>query len=544
MKSECLDFRSLPGQNSLFLSYLYDFEKISRFYSNWPLTPHTMTERIETAARLKRFPRSRLMPSLTDWNRKLGAGKRVFDNLKRLESADCLAVVTGQQVGLFGGPSYAVYKAASAIRLTQLLQEKGVAAVPVFWLAADDSDFQEIRSSTFFSARETGLEEVRYPGSPDRVEQMVGTVELAAVESCLQELEKHLGKNEFSSRILSMLYESYSPASSFRAAFAGWMSTLFQEWGLIVFDPLHPGHRQDLGDFFSIAVENRQALLDKLLQRNQELRKAGFEPQVHVEASETLLFWIEGKNRFKLEYQNGRYKAKGRKSVQFTEAELLECVARNPGAFGSNVLLRPILQDYLFPTALYVGGPAETAYFAQVSPLAPFWGLESTIFPRASFTIVDRKCQRYLRKYHLSVKEIVSGDSHHWTEKILRDSSAGEILKDFDKVEDTLRMKLAELKGRFREEDRTVAEMLGNAEGKVFYQLEKVKNRFVENYRTRSKYLQKHLNYLQSHLKPGGHLQERTVNFNQFLSQEGPQLVSSLIEHLYPFCFSHRVWYL
>ncbi len=541
MTIDCLDYRSLPQQNPLFLDFVSRFEPVSPFFNPPPALPEQRARRVEEVLAAPRFPRPELLSALHDFNRGIGAGEKVFDNLRRLESSDAVAAVSGQQVTLFGGPAYSVYKAATAVFLARLLQAEGANAVPVFWLAADDSDFEEVRSSSFFDTSGP-VATIRYPESGNRPEQMVGTVPLGAIGRSLSQLQKISADTAFRPETLDALSRAYRPERTFRQAYGAWLSDLFKDYGLIVFDPLSPEVRTRLADFFAVAIERRETIVGDLLRRNEELKSAGYPPQVWIDESESLLFWVDGKNRFKIKFENGRYQVKGRKSVQFTPRELLELAGSEPGRFGANVLLRPILQDYLFPTAIYVGGPAEVAYFAQLNAIAPHWGPRPTIVPRASFTLVDRKSQRLLAKYGLTVQDTLSGSRALLTEKIMRESQTASLLADFDDLRSELEGRLECLALQLKQEDPPLADMLSKAERKILYQIDKVNRRFVLNHEDRVPHLKNHLNHLLNRLLPTGHLQERVINFNQFLAEEGPEFLDSLIERVNPFCFSHRVW--
>lgn len=541
MKIDCLDYRNLPGQNSLFLDFIYRFEKVSEFYSPLPLFSDDRKRRAESTLNAKRFPRAKLIPSLVEFNKRVGAGRETLENIRSLESSDALAVVSGQQVTLFGGPAYSVYKAATAVDLAARLRSEGYNAVPVFWLATDDSDFEEARSTSFFDDR-GALYSVRYPESSSRPEQMAGTVQLSAVGRCLDELASRSGKNGFFPEINDLLQAAYQPQRSFREAFAAWMTRLFSDRGLIVFDPLSPDCRGNLGAFFRVAVEKRAQILEDLHQRNRRLEADEYQPQVWFDDTESFLFWVEGVNRFKIKYENGRFQAKGRRSIRFTERELLELVEKKPENIGANVLLRPILQDHLFPTFIYVGGPAEVAYFAQLNSVSRHWGLDTIILPRASFTVVDKKSQRFLNKYGLDVQEVLNGSRADLTEKIVREGRAASVLDEFEELGEDLRGRFDALKIELAQEDPPLVDMLEKAARKIFYQINKVSHRFIVNHEERAPHLKGHLDHLTTRLRPNDHLQERVVNFNQFLAEEGSDFVDRLMTEIRPDCLSHRIW--
>lgn len=540
MDSECLPFGSLPGQNPLFVDFAHQFERVRDFYNPPPLTEPELGQRLERARRSSGVPRKPFAAALTRYNSTLHGGTPLARNLEAFESEDCVAVVTGQQVTLFGGPSYTVFKAATAIQLAQSLRQQGVNAVPVFWLASNDSDFEEIRC-THFVGSDASLVPVAFPEDPDDSCRMAGTVPLSSVGTCLEQLRSSTQFHPFSDVVLDGLERDYRKDRSFRDAFACWISRLFSDYGLIVFDPLMEGYQDSLSRFFEIAVTGRQSIIDALVERNQEIVEAGYHPQVWVDEQESLLFLVDGSRRYKLLWDKGRYRAKERRELSFSSGELLQMALDDPGRLGVNVLLRPILQDYLFPTAFYVGGPSEVAYFAQLNAVADRWGLEPVILPRAGFTIVDHLDQRHLKRHHITALDVLQRSTDDLTETILRESHQGEALQQMDSVSAELRQSLEELQQLIHASDPTVAAMLEKTRQKMLYQLDKVKSRFVANHRRVAPSLKQHLDQLLNHLRPLNKLQERVINFNHFLMDRGPGFLNEVTELTDPYCFSHRL---
>ena len=410
----------------------------------------------------------------------------------------------------------------------------------MFWLASNDSDFEEIRH-THFVGSDAQLVPVAFPDDPEHSGQMAGTVPLSSIDTCLNELRSSVGFYPFSEIILDGLERDYSKDRSFREAFAAWISRLFSDYGLIVFDPLMDGYQDSLSRFYEIAVTRRQPIIEALVERNQEIVEAGYDPQVWVDDHESLLFLVDGSRRYKLLWEEGRYRAKEERELSFSSRDLLQLALDEPGRLGVNVLLRPILQDYLFPTAFYVGGPSEIAYFAQLNSIASHWDLEPVILPRAGFTIVSHRDQRHLKRHHITPLDVLQRSADELTAMILRESQQGEALQQIELVSGELRQRLQELQQLIHASDPTVAAMLENTREKMLYQLDKVKSRFVTNHRRTAPSLRQHLDHLLNHLRPMNKLQERVINFNHFLMDRGPGFLNEITEMTDPHCFSHRL---
>ncbi len=544
MKSDCIDYRHLPGQNPLFLAFMYDFERVQSYYRPLPTSREEWLARVQRVLDAPSFPRSDLIELLDGFNRELNVSEESLRNLEMLSRPDSVVVVTGQQVGLMGGPSFALYKAATAVRLVRRLRSWGIPAVPVFWLASDDSDFDEVASTDFLSTGAGEILSLTHPDPRGRKEQMAGTVPLGEDARWWQEARRLLENSLVDPSLREGLLSAYEPGRTFREAFARWMSRVFSTQGLVFFDPLLPGYRDGLTGFFKVAIERREELVAALMERNAELLEAGFSPQVHVESTETLLFWLKGRERYKLDFQNDAYRAKGLPRLHLTGDELVKALSDGSGLVAPNVLLRPIVQDFLFPTVVGVTGPSEVAYFSQVNAIAPFWEKELLVTPRLAFSVVGRKSGRLLAKYGLTPEALLTSSQEELIEQVLRQGETRRVLESVDGLRFCLEEKLVELKESLEEIDAPVAAMVEKAAGKIRHQVERVNHRFVLNRQELDGLLRRHLTYLRNNLLPSGHLQERVINFNYFLNEGGPDFLEELIQADDRECPSHRVVYL
>ena len=392
MDCRALPFRQLPHQSKLFLQFLDNFSSVKQFYG-----PPPTIEAVKKAAKSLDYPRERraeVATILAEQNAALGAGEATRENLKRF-AAGAVAVVSGQQVGLFGGPAYAIYKAVSAIQIAQELTKLGADAVPVFWMATEDHDLDEVRVSNWF--HEGKLTRFELPGNGD-VGQPVGQIPLGPpVAEMVHEAARILtaAGGEF---VAGIFRESYGAQETYGSSFGKLFTRLFAEQGLILLDPLDARLHRVAGEVLRRAVEEREELNQALLARGKELDKAGFAAQVKVTSRSTLLFGMgagpDGTpgNRQPIAVSGGKFVC-GEQS--WSKEELVRAVQAEPEKFSPNALLRPVLQDFLLPTAAYVAGPAEIAYFAQAEVIyKKLLGRMTVILPRAGYTILDAKAEK------------------------------------------------------------------------------------------------------------------------------------------------------
>jgi bacillithiol synthase len=512
MDCRTLPFSQLPHQPKLFLQFLGNFPKVAAFYAHPPAM-----QPVKRVARALKFPQERraeVVSALRAQNEAFGAGEAASENLTRLEKG-AVAVVSGQQVGLFSGPAYAIYKALTAIQLAEELTRAGVQAVPVFWMATEDHDLEEVRHSTWFHAgtlRRFELPVVPESGTP------VGQIRLGPqVEEMTQEAAALLS-NEGSDLLANFLRESYRAEETYGSAFGKLFARLFAEQGLILLDPLDARLHRVAAPLYRRALEDRDVLTEKLLQRAKELERGGFDAQVKVTSRSTLLFRMCKGLRQAIGVSNGKFQSG---DSSWTREELLGSVETEPQCFSPNALLRPVVQDYLLPTAVSVAGPTEIAYLAQAEVIyRHLLGRMPVILPRAAFTLLDAKAEKKLQRYHLKVEDVWAG-SQELRRKMEASSVPKTLGKNFEKtVKQTERM-LAQLKKQIEWLDPTLAGAVETAQKKITFQLENLKRKAGEAADQKAGLIAGHETFLESLLYPHKALQSRELCLLPFLARWG-----------------------
>jgi bacillithiol biosynthesis cysteine-adding enzyme BshC len=512
MECRALPFRQLPHQSKLFIQFLDNFPTVKQFYGHPPTI-----QAVKKAARSLDYPRERraeVAEILREQNAALGAGGATRENLERFRKG-AVAVVSGQQVGLFGGPAYAVYKAVTAIQIAQELTRAGIDAVPVFWMATEDHDLDEVRISTWF--HQGKLVRFELPGNGD-AGQPVGRIPLGTeVAEMVHEAARILtgAGGEF---VAGILRDSYGIQETYGSSFGKLFTRLFAERGLILLDPLDARLHRVAGELLRRAVEEREELNEGLLERGKELEKEGFAVQVKVTARSTLIFSMEKGTRQTVSTSGGRFIC-GDQS--WTKEELSQAVRAEPEKFSPNALLRPVLQDFLLPTAAYIAGPAEIAYFAQTDLLyAKLLGRMPVILPRAAYTILNAKAEKLLRRYGLKVEDVWQG-SQELRRKMETSSVPAGLGKNFDKTLKESDRMLARLKKQIVRLDPTLGGAVETAQRKIAFQFEKLKRKTGKAQALKIGLIAAHQEFLESLLYPHKMLQSRELCFLPFLASWG-----------------------
>jgi bacillithiol biosynthesis cysteine-adding enzyme BshC len=520
------------------LDYLYHFDRVSGFYS---APPYALSSYKTVASELPSFERNRgeVCAILVRQNKAFGCGEATFDNLQRLLQPGTFAVVTGQQVGLFSGPAFTVFKVLTTVRLASHLREQGLPVVPVFWLATEDHDLAEVAEVATLD-EEYNLVSLTDHGDSPSPRSSVGNVRLTQESTqALARLEACLPAGPPREALLHDLRETYTPGATWVEAFGRFMARLLSRWGVILLNPLDPAVHQLSAEVYSQALEQAPSLRAKLLERSQSLLRSGYHAQVNVSEDSTLVFVTREGNRLPIHQRDGDYFVEGtqKASVEELRSEL----ANDPMAFSPNALLRPLVQDTLLPTIAYVAGPSELAYLAQAQVLYQTFGRPQPVFfPRAAFTLVDHRIQKLLDKYRLSVEDVWLGEEH-LSRKIAAVGLSEGWSERFGQAQQDMASLLARLRGDIERLDPTLLEALQHAQEKIQYQIDRLHGKVSRAGLARSELLARHAQSLSRFLMPQKDLQERRVGGAYFLGRAGYELLPRLLSQIQADSPAHQV---
>ena len=384
MDPACLRHTEIPGTSKLFADLSYHFDRVARFYRH---NPH-QRESYAAAAREIQYPDDRRAAVA----RVLEAQNPGNALVNRFAQPGTVAVITGQQVGLFSGPAYTIYKALTAARLAEDLNASGIPAVPIFWLATEDHDFAEVDHVWVFdSGHHPIMLRTEAPSAWQGKQRPAGGTPVE--HPPIAELRKALAGFAHGEEVAAMVAESYAPGVTMGAGFRALLLKLLGKVGMLVLDPLDPQLRAVGSPFMADALAAAPDLKKALLARNKELTAAGYHAQVNIEETSSLFFLLEHGERVTLRKKDAEFAA-----LQDRASDV-----------SPNALLRPVWQDYLFPTVAYVGGPGELAYFAQSQVIYDrLLGRMPVAVSRTSFTLLDPRAAKLLARYGLALTDALT----------------------------------------------------------------------------------------------------------------------------------------
>jgi bacillithiol biosynthesis cysteine-adding enzyme BshC len=542
-----LPFERIPNQSRLFLDYLRDPVALRRFYPSAVRFHHELDERVPEVLAAHKTDRATLCDALEEMNRAWGAPAETLANIARLRADDCVAVVSGQQAGLFTGPLYTIYKALSAVKLAGCLAQRGTAAVPVFWIATEDHDFEEVATAEFIGC-DCRLASVEVPAALHRQGTPVGSVILdASIDDTIKRLLEVLPETEFTPEVANLLRDAWSPGRSYGEAFARTMTALVGRYGLVLLDPLHSGLKRLAAPLYAEAARRAHELALAVETRSRELEEAGYHAQVLASANSFPLFLHTedgARHAMVRTADEGLYQAKATGERTYAVEELAEWASREPERFSPNVTLRAVVQDYLLPTVAYFGGAAEIAYFAQTAEVYRVLGRPATtILPRASMTVAERRTGRTLERYGLDLTDLFAG-LDAVIARVVEEHLGAETAQAFNHTEESVRRELDALQEHLRQVDPTLSDALETGRRKINYQLEGLRTRFHRAQMQRDRAAHRQLERAFAALYPHKALQERHINITSLVARHGRYVIQWIYDAINLGSTDHQIVYL
>jgi bacillithiol synthase len=515
-------FRPLAGD------YVYNFPNVASLYAGDPSSPDAWRAAIARrhAAPVERAAIARVLASQ---QQRRGAPPAARASAAAFDDPRAVAVVTGQQAGAFGGPLFTVLKSVSAIQLARrTAAEHGVPCVPVFWVDAEDHDWEEVGSCTV-------LDEAYQPrtitfAEPEGAgERPVAALTLdGGIDASLDELAAALARTDFTDWLLAGLRAQYRPGAGMADAFARWLEALLGPHGLVVFDSSDPAAKPLAAPVFTRELQQPGRTAALASEAGHALAARGHEPQVTPNPDSVALFsLVDGRRAIR------------RRGDQFTVGDetraaraLAEEAAAHPERFSPNVLLRPIVQDTLFPTVCYVAGPSELAYLGQLGGVYQHFGVPMPLmYPRATATIVDAAALRFVTRYDVPLDELQKQDEsalNHLLEAQLPVSVDRSLAGAEEQVRESMHRVIEAMPAL----DPTLAGAARTTLGKMEHELQTLRTKVIHAAKRRDETLRRQFTRAQAQFYPLGHPQERTLAVVFFLNRYGPAFVDRLLDQL------------
>lgn len=540
---EYIDFSKIIGFSKMFVDYISNFDKLSGFYTGNPFSEQSWDKILHslTNHQYKREPLCRI---LKEQNNISGNDPKTLENINSLKEKNCFAVVTGQQPGIFTGPLYTIYKALTAIKLSESLKKRyNHNFVPIFWIETNDHDFEEVRAVNLI-AKDKSLTLLKYQPEKEFLNKPIGEITFDnEIDKILKNFYDILPDNEFKIDIIELLNKYHQKFISLSFAFRMVMTAVFKGTGLILLDPSDSELKNLATDIFLKIAGNREKLSASFDQTYQKLITLGYHPEVKIKENSLNLFYHNSGERIPI-YINNEDIIIGNSKAIIKRQELIDKIIKNPEKFSPNVLTRPIIQDFLLPTVSYVAGPTEVCYFSQISEAYKLMEIPMpVIFPRASITIIDKKIDNTLKKYDILPSELME-KRNILKDKLTKKFILPELTDLFQESENNIKKVYQKISSTAEPIDITLKKGIENSFRKIFYQFNKIKNRFEKKIQEKHSIIKSETEEINNFIFPSGKLQERRINIFTFISRYGLKFMKFLFTEIDIYSKKHQLLFL
>jgi bacillithiol biosynthesis cysteine-adding enzyme BshC len=473
---------------------------------------------------------------LEQQNRARGASSKTLEQIQKFASSKTVAIVTGQQVGVLTGNLYTIYKTLSAIAFAKRMKQEfpDYEFVPIFWLEGEDHDYEEV--ATLSILVENKLHTLRYHEPSVKERTMTGRIRLSAeISQFATEVLAALAPSEFKPSVADLIRQTYREGETLLSAFAKMMSELFKDEGLVCLSSDERAYKRLCTKLFLKELSTAPESSANVIAQSALLEEAGYDAQ--AKAKPINLYLIEQHQRWRIEpQQRETYLLQPIRRV-ISKSELLELAEEAPERFSPNVLMRPIMQDWVVPTFAYVAGPAEVAYLAQLKSNYAFFGVQMPlVVPRHSLSLVEPKVKKVFTKLSELIAEKdraalyaqFFADREQLTRQAIDRLEHISIEKLFAQTETQIKATLQVLGEELTQLDPTLKEALETASGKIFYQVGHLKEKAFRAEKQKHQDIIMQLEKCDTNLLPNHTLQERTINVCYYLNKFGFNLLKTL----------------
>ncbi|WP_445665970.1 bacillithiol biosynthesis cysteine-adding enzyme BshC [Fodinibius sp. AD559] len=517
-------FEDLPF-SKLFKTYVHNFDEVSEFFETNPFDRNAISQKIDEF----NFQGNRKQTAsiLSALNEQFNAHEVAIRNIERLEKENALAVVTGQQLGVYGGPLYTVLKTISTIHIARKLEKEfDRPVIPVFWLADEDHDYDEVRKLTIIE--EDKPKTFSLPPKNNHLPTVADLQLPDEISDMRDQLKESLYDTDFSDDLWTLLNRSFQKDHTFFKAFGLFISRLFSKHGLVLAGSNQSDVKGVTGEYLKASIEKADKIRDHLEEKSVDLAE---EYHQQVTLYDSNLFYLDDETgRTKISRNNNGWKTDG--NIEWSTAQLVDEIEAHPDRFSPNVFLRPVIQDALLPTVGYVAGPGETAYYGQMRSMYRCFDMDMPIiFPRLSATLVEPAINRIIGElpfefyeYGNRIEDLesdyVDKTDQHDIEGIFEDWQA--------QVEEISENKKKDVAGI----DSTLEAAAEKATSVYINELNKLKGKVYRSVKKQDQTQLDRIRRIKANLFPGDGLQERTIAGIFFMNKYGVDIWDKLLNTL------------
>ncbi|URM31808.1 bacillithiol biosynthesis cysteine-adding enzyme BshC [Cytobacillus firmus] len=535
---------SLPATNRFATDYIAQTEELMQFFHYRYNSDSDYKARL---AELKgrSFMRKELSQYIGEFMDRFPSSPAVHDSLNKLKQENSAVIIGGQQAGILTGPLYTIHKIISIIHLAKKQESKlGIPVVPVFWIAGEDHDYQEVNH--IFIEKNNKLEKMTYP---EKVleKKMVSNVPLNG-EKCrawVEDIIETFGETEHTKNILLILEEIIMHSHTYVDFFAGIIMHLFKETGLLLVDSGDQRLRKLESSIFGKQIKGFEEITNRVKSQQQNLENSGFPNAIDLSDNAANLFYYDEKHkeRILLEFNQDKKVFTGKECFhEFTMNELLEIAETHPERLSNNVVTRPITQECLFPVLGFIAGPGEIAYWAELKMAFEWFGMKMPpIMPRLNITFLERSVESDLDELGLDLQSVLISGTEEVKEVYLESTKNESIEDQFRKTKEQLKQNYELIEELTLKDVSALLPLLKKNEELLLKQIDFMENKIQKSIQQKYDVVIKKYEKAENSLRPGGIPQERVWNILYYLNKYGTDFLEELLHFSFDFDGTHKV---
>ncbi len=518
---------TLPKTNDLVTDYLQNDQKANSLFQYDYTNEQAYITRQKDLRELE-FPREELANHLEEFNAKFTNDPKVFENIQKLKANDSTVVITGQQAGLLTGPLYTIYKAISTIQQAKQLEKVvNSPVIPVFWVAGEDHDFQEINHT--WVTTEGKMKKEKFPQQyPDKRPVSEINFQQKEMEKWVKNIFEAFGESAYSKDTLQVINDKIRKSQSMTDFFIHIMVLFFDKHGLVFIDSHSSELRNIESPYFHTLISKNDELRSALDQQQKKIIELQYPSSLDIDSSCAHLFYHHEDDR-ELLYKGGDFFHLKDKGLQFSPNELSQMCEQYPERLSNNVVTRPLMQDYLFPTIAFVAGPGEITYWAQLKPLFQVINRKMPpIVPRMHVTLIERDVDKLLERFELSLEEVLDSGVQAFREKWLRNQKGPEAEETLNEARQHIDNAHEKIRKFAWNKDHNLGQIAEKNRQLILAQIDYMEHRIEKMYEQQYSTTLTELDVLEAKVNPNDGLQERIWNVCYFISRYGFEFVDQL----------------
>ncbi|MFQ6032521.1 MAG: bacillithiol biosynthesis cysteine-adding enzyme BshC, partial [Candidatus Zixiibacteriota bacterium] len=464
-------------------------------------------------------------------NQEYGCGQQTLKNISLSTEDDSYFVLTGQQVGIFGGPLYTFYKAICAVKIAEWLSQKFKKNfIPIFGLASDDHDFSEVNFIQVID-QDNQLEKIEYlPQEDDWGKSMSRIILSENIQKTIEDFDSATFSTEFKSEVLNKLKECYRKGEKITTAFGKWMTYLLKNFGLVLFDFSDQEFKRLAQPIFEREIEEAGKSTELVQKTNEELESSGYHLQVR-KRTDFLNLFLHNDKRERIKYENEDL-ILDKIETKLSKEEIKEILKKEPKRISPNVLLKPVVQSFVFPISVYVAGPGEAGYYAQIKRMFEHFDVAMPIvYPRASLTLVEAKIRTIMEKYSISFQQLLT-DPEKVINEVMKRNFPDRLKMKFRRTKEEIENQINILSRELETFEPSLKNTLRLSFGKIDYELKELEKKVFQAHKKRNLILRGQIYKGKTNLFPDGKLQERQLSILPYLTKYGSKFIDFLYDNI------------